>query len=67
MSDGEVDGFKLIPVKQVAEVIRKTHLFKPNCALVIIDFLFRHGYVYSFYSFCLTTFTYIHHMYMLKF
>lgn len=45
MSDGEVDGFKLIPVKQVAEVIRKTHLFKPNCALVIIDFLFRHGYV----------------------
>ncbi|XP_057447094.1 nudix hydrolase 20, chloroplastic-like [Lotus japonicus] len=43
--DGEVDSFKLIPVKQVAEVIRTTQLFKPNCSLVIIDFLFRHGYI----------------------
>ena len=43
MSDGEVDSFKLIPIMQVAEVIRKTQFFKPNCSLVIIDFLFRHG------------------------
>ncbi|XP_054813504.1 nudix hydrolase 20, chloroplastic-like isoform X2 [Prosopis cineraria] len=43
--DGEVDSFKLIPVKQAAEVIRQTQFFKPNCALVIIDFLFRHGYI----------------------
>ncbi|KAG5134366.1 hypothetical protein JHK82_025554 [Glycine max] len=43
--DGEVDSFKLIPVTQVAEVIRKTEFFKPNCSLVIIDFLFRHGYI----------------------
>ncbi|KAE9600289.1 hypothetical protein Lal_00045589 [Lupinus albus] len=43
--DGEVDSFKLIPVVQVAEVIRKTQFFKPNCSLVIIDFLFRHGYI----------------------
>ncbi|XP_045790398.1 nudix hydrolase 20, chloroplastic-like [Trifolium pratense] len=43
--DGEVDSFKLIPVKQVAEVIRKTQFFKPNCAIGIIDFLFRHGYI----------------------
>ncbi|XP_004512948.1 nudix hydrolase 20, chloroplastic-like [Cicer arietinum] len=43
--DGEVESFKLIPVKQVAEVIRKTQFFKPNCAIVIIDFLFRHGYI----------------------
>ncbi|KAL2335132.1 hypothetical protein Fmac_016345 [Flemingia macrophylla] len=41
--DGEVDSFKLIPVTEVAEVICKTEFFKPNCALVIIDFLFRHG------------------------
>ncbi|KAL2321231.1 hypothetical protein Fmac_030200 [Flemingia macrophylla] len=41
--DGEVDSFKLIPITQVAEVIHKTHFFKPNCSLVIIDFLFRHG------------------------
>ncbi|XP_027358984.1 nudix hydrolase 20, chloroplastic-like [Abrus precatorius] len=43
--DGEVDSFKLIPITQVAEVIRKTQFFKPNCSLVIIDFLFRHGYI----------------------
>ncbi|XP_027924733.1 nudix hydrolase 20, chloroplastic-like [Vigna unguiculata] len=43
--DGEVDSFKLIPVRQVAEVIRKTEFFKTNCSLVIIDFLFRHGYI----------------------
>ncbi|MED6180742.1 Nudix hydrolase 20, chloroplastic [Stylosanthes scabra] len=43
--DGEVESFKLIPVRQVAEVIRKTQFFKANCSLVIIDFLFRHGYI----------------------
>ncbi|PNX95552.1 nudix hydrolase chloroplastic-like, partial [Trifolium pratense] len=50
--DGEVESFKLIPVKQVAEVIRTTQFFKPNCAIVIIDFLFRHGVVpqYSIFS-----------------
>lgn len=47
MSDGEVDSFKLIPIMQVAEVIRKTQFFKPNCSLVIIDFLFRHGYFFA--------------------
>ncbi|KAK3431135.1 nudix hydrolase 20, chloroplastic [Eucalyptus grandis] len=43
--DGEVESFKLIPVAQVANVIRRTKFFKPNCALVITDFLFRHGYI----------------------
>lgn len=43
-ADGEVDSFKLIPVDQVANIILRTEFFKPNCALVIIDFLFRHGY-----------------------
>ncbi|CAH2072362.1 unnamed protein product, partial [Thlaspi arvense] len=42
--DGEVESFKLIPVAEVANVIRKTSFFKANCSLVIIDFLFRHGY-----------------------
>ncbi|KAJ0243868.1 Nudix hydrolase 20 [Hirschfeldia incana] len=42
--DGEVESFKLIPVAQVANVIRETNFFKANCSLVIIDFLFRHGY-----------------------
>ncbi|RWR84737.1 nudix hydrolase 20, chloroplastic isoform X3 [Cinnamomum micranthum f. kanehirae] len=43
--DGEVESFKLIPVAQVAKVIRSTEIFKPNCNLVIIDFLFRHGFL----------------------
>ncbi|RWW17607.1 hypothetical protein GW17_00018455 [Ensete ventricosum] len=44
-ADGEVDSFRLVPVSHVANVIRRTGFFKPNCSLVIIDFLFRHGFV----------------------
>ncbi|KAL7134741.1 hypothetical protein ABFS83_11G045900 [Erythranthe nasuta] len=43
--DGEVESFKLLPVTQVANIIRSTSFFKENCNLVIIDFLFRHGYI----------------------
>ncbi|PKI69044.1 hypothetical protein CRG98_010513 [Punica granatum] len=43
--DGEVESFKLVPVPQVANIIRRTNFFKSNCSLVIIDFLFRHGYI----------------------
>ncbi|XP_022037558.1 nudix hydrolase 20, chloroplastic isoform X2 [Helianthus annuus] len=43
--DGEVGSFKLLPVTLVADVIRDTDFFKANCNLVIIDFLFRHGYI----------------------
>ncbi|KAH7844753.1 hypothetical protein Vadar_031314 [Vaccinium darrowii] len=46
--DGEVESFKLIPVADVANVIKKTEYFKPNCNLVILDFLFRHGYIFFF-------------------
>ncbi|KAI3982688.1 hypothetical protein MKX01_010171, partial [Papaver californicum] len=42
---GEVESFKLISVKDVANIIRRTEFFKANCCLVIIDFLFRHGYI----------------------
>ncbi|CAN7140687.1 unnamed protein product [Brassica rapa subsp. narinosa] len=45
--DGEVESFKLIPVAQVANVIRETSFFKANCSLVIIDFLFRHGLIHN--------------------
>ncbi|KAG6772103.1 hypothetical protein POTOM_023499 [Populus tomentosa] len=48
--DGEVESFKLVPVENVANVIRRTQFFKPNCSLVIIDFLFRHGYFFSIVS-----------------
>lgn len=43
-ADGEVESFQLIPVKHVANIIWSTHFYKENCNLVIIDFLFRHGY-----------------------
>ncbi|KAF8586904.1 hypothetical protein K439DRAFT_1339477 [Ramaria rubella] len=42
--DGEVDSFEL---NDLDTVIGKMHknLFKPNCALVLVDFLIRHGKV----------------------
>ncbi|KAH7843951.1 hypothetical protein Vadar_022791 [Vaccinium darrowii] len=43
--DGEVESFKLIPVADIANVIRNTEYFKPNCNLVIMDFLFRHRFI----------------------
>lgn len=42
-TDGEVEAFQLLPIAQVAELVRDTREFKPNCALVIIHFLLRHG------------------------
>jgi 8-oxo-dGTP pyrophosphatase MutT (NUDIX family) len=42
-SDGEVAEFYLMPVAEVAEIIRDTDHFKLNCNLVIIDFLMRQG------------------------
>lgn len=35
----------LWPISKVAEVIQTTTDFKPNCALVVIDFLIRHGII----------------------
>ena len=43
-TDGEVDAFYLWPIEQVMETVRDSDEFKFNCALVIIDFLVRHGY-----------------------
>ncbi|KAI4312278.1 hypothetical protein MLD38_037104 [Melastoma candidum] len=48
--DGEVESFRLVPVSLVSNIIRRTHFFKPNCSLVIMDFLFRHGYIKPEYS-----------------
>ena len=44
-TDGEVEEFYLMPIEEVAEIVRTTQKFKPNCNLVIIDFLVRHGYI----------------------
>ena len=42
-TDGEVEDFQLMPLQQVQELIAETDEFKPNCSLVIIDFLIRRG------------------------
>jgi Domain of unknown function (DUF4743) len=44
-TDGEVEAFYLWPMEQVVETVRDSDAFKFNCALVVIDFLVRHGYV----------------------
>jgi len=42
-ADGEVESFELMPVNEVMEIVQNSEDFKPNCNLVIIDFLIRHG------------------------
>ncbi|HXF54207.1 MAG TPA: DUF4743 domain-containing protein [Hyphomicrobiaceae bacterium] len=41
--DGELESFALMPIEEVAAIVRDTEEFKFNCNLVIIDFLVRHG------------------------
>lgn len=42
-TDGEIDEFFLWPIERVIQVVADTDEFKFNVALVIIDFLVRHG------------------------
>ena len=44
-TDGEVTGFDLLPIDEVAEIVRSTEEIKKNSNLVIIDFLLRHGVI----------------------
>lgn len=41
--DGEVDGFTLLPVDDVARIVETGDDFKYNCNLVIVDWLMRTG------------------------
>lgn len=44
--DGEVESFKLIPVKEVLDMLLHTpEQFKPNSGLILVDFLVRHGFI----------------------
>lgn len=43
-NDGEVDSFNVMSLPEVMEALQNGE-FKPNCALVMIDFLVRHGYI----------------------
>ena len=44
-TDGEVDDFYLWPMEKVMAILIDTDEFKFNSALVIIDFLIRHGFI----------------------
>lgn len=44
-TDGELDSFALMPIAEVAAIVRDTREFKFNCNLVVIDFLVRHGLI----------------------
>lgn len=43
--DGEVAEFLLLPVVEVRSIVETSRQFKFNCALVVIDFLIRHGLI----------------------
>ncbi|GBF91814.1 nudix hydrolase chloroplastic-like [Raphidocelis subcapitata] len=43
--DGEVEEFVLWDLERVAHVIAHTDDYKPNCGVVVMDFLVRHGYI----------------------
>ncbi|ORZ40256.1 hypothetical protein BCR44DRAFT_40496 [Catenaria anguillulae PL171] len=44
VNDGEVHGFMKVRVDEAMQLL-KSGQFKPNCAVVLIDFLVRHGYI----------------------
>jgi isopentenyldiphosphate isomerase len=43
--DGEIEQFMLMPIDDIATIVRDSERFKFNCNLVIIDFLVRHGFI----------------------
>ena len=43
--DGEVAEFLCLPLDEVARLVRETEEFKLNSAVVVIDYLIRHGYL----------------------
>ncbi|QLL32472.1 hypothetical protein HG536_0C06410 [Torulaspora globosa] len=43
-NDGEVDSFNLMSLQQTVNALVNGE-FKPNCALVMVDFLVRHGFI----------------------
>jgi hypothetical protein len=44
-TDGEIEYFELWPIHQVIDRIETSDDFKFNCALVVIDFLIRRGFI----------------------
>lgn len=44
IGDGEVQEFYLLPIDKVKELLASED-FKPNCAMVVLDFLIRHSFI----------------------
>ena len=44
-NDGEIASFRLMELDEVAEILSAGEDFKFNVALVLIDFLIRHGHI----------------------
>ncbi|KAK2898094.1 thiamin pyrophosphokinase 2 isoform X1 [Channa argus] len=44
VGDGEVQEFYLLPIEEVKEMLASDD-FKPNCAMVVLDFLIRHSFI----------------------
>ena len=44
-NDGEVESFALVPMDEACRLVAETKEFKPNVALVLVDFFVRHGIV----------------------
>ena len=42
-----MEGFRLMTMNELCACVQDTCDFKFNCALVVIDFLIRHGYIES--------------------
>lgn len=45
-NDGEVDSFQLMTLQQTIKALKNKE-FKPNCGLIMLEFLMRHGYINS--------------------
>lgn len=43
-NDGEVDSFQLLSLQEVITALQKKE-FKPNCAVIMVDFLIRYGFI----------------------
>lgn len=44
-SDGEIEEFYLWTISKIRNIVEETQQFKFNCALVVIDFLIRNGFI----------------------
>lgn len=43
-NDGEVDSFNILDLQETLDALVNKE-FKPNCGLIMVDFLIRHGYI----------------------